>query len=251
MNLDPYRDPVLYDLEYAGHSLDIAWYTSLVGGVGGPVLELGCGTGRIALPLLRDGHEVVGVDVSQPMLDAMQTRLAAEPEAVQARASLHRADFRTLDLGRTFPTVLLPFNALHHCRDEAEVEALLASVRRHLSERGVFGLDCYLPDVSLYARDPEQRYEERVFRRPDTQEEIVSWERSWYDESTRVHHVQYIYRQSDGTEQTMQLDLRMWTHEELHAHLKAAGFTLLNEMADFEGTPMGPGALQSVLVLTA
>lgn len=250
MNRDPYRDPVLYDLEYAGHNLDIGWYRQLVKGVGGPVLELGCGTGRIALPLLRDGHEVIGIDASEPMLEAMRARLDAEPEEIQARSGAFVGDFRSLDLGRQFRAVLLPFNAIHHCADADEVASLLASVHRHVAEGGIFAMDCYLPDPGLYARDPNQRYEERIFVRPDTQEALVSWEQSWYDEAAQIHHVQYVYRRPDGTEDAVQLDLKMWARQELHAMLGQAGFTVLHEMADFEGTKMGPGALQSVLVLT-
>lgn len=251
MNLDPYRDPVLYDLEYAGHTLDIQWYRTLTKGLGGPVLELGCGTGRIALPLLRDGHTVTGVDLSRPMLNAFEMALRAESEDLRGRASIHHGDFLTLQLNQTFPLVLLPFNALHHCVDEAEVATLLATVRRHMAPGSVFALDCYLPDPSLYSRDPDQRYEERSFTRPDTQEQLVSWERSWYDTDKAVHHVQYIYRHAEGSEHTVQLDLKMWPYDQLHRILAAAGFTVLKEMSDFEGAPMGPGALQSVLVLRA
>lgn len=250
MSADPYRDPVLYDLEYAGHVQDIEWYRSLLQRLGGPVLELGVGSGRIALPLLADGHDVVGVDLSQPMLDALQRRLDAEPD-LGGSCELHCADFRELDLERRFPTILLPFNAIHHCTGDADLLRLLAVVRRHLGPRGVFALDCYLPDPALYARDPNERYEPRTFVRPDTGEKLVSWEQSWYDELTAVHHVRYTYESPDGAEHAVQLDLRMWTHEELHALLARAGFTVLHEMADFTGTAMTEDALQSVLVLTA
>lgn len=246
MSTDPYRDPVLYDLEYAGHIKDIAWYRSLVAGLGGPVLELGVGSGRIALPLLDDGHELVGVDISKAMLDALRQRMKPGH-----RCALHQVDFKTLALGRTFPVVLLPFNAIHHCADADAVRQLFRVVRAHLGPSGVFGMDCYLPDPDLYDRDPGERYEPRIFRRPDNGQTLTSWEQSWYDKGEAVHHVRYIYKDAEGVEEVVQLDLKMWTHAELHDLLAEAGFRVLHEMSDFDGTPMGQGALQSVLVLTA
>jgi SAM-dependent methyltransferase len=249
MSEDPYADPVLYDLEYANYTRDIDWYRALVAGVGGPILELGVGSGRMALPLLEDGHELVGVDRSQPMLDAFARRLARAPSLAE-RCELHCGDFRDLSLGRRFPTVLLPFNALHHCADDDELDQLLATVRRHLAPRGVFGLDCYLPDPELYHRDPEERYEPRVFLRPDNGETLTSWEQSWFDIAHSVHHVRYTYQRADGTEHQVALDLRMWRREDLHTRLAAAGLHIVHEMADFDGLAMTEDATRTVLVLT-
>ena len=249
MDRDPYADPVLYDLEYEGHVADLAWYRALAQGLGGPVLELGCGTGRVAMCLLEDGLSVVGVDAAQGMLDRFQQLLATRPEALRDRCELVCADFLELRMDRSFRLVMLPFNALHHCMDARSVMRLLESVRRHLASDGIFALDCYLPDPSLYARDPDQRYEERRFRRPDTGDVLHSWEQSWFDAERSIHHVRYIYRDSGGDETVVALDLGMWSRDELMDMFARAGFAVLHEMADFEGTPMHAGAVRSVLTL--
>lgn len=249
MSQDPYADPVLYDLEYASYTQDIAWYRALAEGVGGPVLELGVGSGRLALRLLEDGHALTGVDLSEPMLDAFRRRLASAP-SLSERCTLHCADFRDLRLSQRFPLVILPFNALHHCSDDQELDRLLASVRSHMTARGVFGLDCYLPDPALYERDPNERYEPRVFLRPDTGETLNSWEQSWYDVERSVHHVRYTYQRSDGSEHQVALDLRMWSREALHTRLAAAGLHIVYEMADFDGTVMSDDATRVVAVLS-
>src|SRR5436305_12502961 len=77
---------------------DTDFYRRLARETGGPILEVGCGTGRVAAALARDGHQVLGVDLSAPMLRLAERRRAALSADVAARLSFHRADMSTLDL---------------------------------------------------------------------------------------------------------------------------------------------------------
>jgi ubiquinone/menaquinone biosynthesis C-methylase UbiE len=88
---------------------DVGFYVAAARESGGPVLELGCGTGRILLPTARAGIEIAGLDSSNYMLEECLRRLRAEPAQVRARASLHRGDMRDFDLGRTFRLATIPF----------------------------------------------------------------------------------------------------------------------------------------------
>ena len=246
---DLYRDPGLYDLEYQGQADDVAWYRKLAARHRGPILELGCGNGRITLPLARDGHTVHGVDLSREMLASGHDKLAREPDEVRQRVRLERRSFYQLEGLGTFPLVLLPFNALHHVSHHRELLHLFAQVREHLAPGGVFALDCYLPDPVLYARDPEQRYEERVFVDPRTGGPLHTWERGWYDPQTQTNHVVYIYRPASGVEYEVQLDLRMYYPQELRALIELGDLRIVHEAEDFAGTPLGPQSLKWVMVL--
>lgn len=88
---------------------DVPFYVEAARESGGPVLELGCGTGRVLIPTARAGIETVGFDLSAGMLEACQRRLRAEPPELRDRVSLHRGDMRNFDLGRTFRLVTIPF----------------------------------------------------------------------------------------------------------------------------------------------
>jgi len=87
---------------------DIAFYVQEAAAVRGPVLELGCGTGRILLPMARAGCTVVGLDNSRQMLACCRAKLAAEPAPVRARVTLHEHDVRDFDLGAKYPLVIAP-----------------------------------------------------------------------------------------------------------------------------------------------
>lgn len=246
---DLYRNPGLYDLEYADKVDDVGWYTRLARGVSGPVAELGCGNGRITVPLARAGVRVTGVDNAPAMLADLEHRLDDEPHAVRSRVRTVRASFCELDLPPVHDLVLLPFNALHHCHSHQDLLNLLDGVRRALAPGGRFALDCYLPDPRLYERDPDGRYEQRDFIDPRTGKALRSWETGWYDAQAQIHHVIYIYRDHQGEESQVHLALRMFYPQELRALIDWGGFRIVHETQDFEGSPLTGESLSCVLVL--
>ena len=103
---DPFEDAALYDWEYRRRRDDVRFYATLAGERGGPILDLGCGTGRLMLPLLRAGHVVVGVDRAPAMLARAAARLRRLPPRVRRRALLLRADLRRLPVARRFAFVV-------------------------------------------------------------------------------------------------------------------------------------------------
>jgi ubiquinone/menaquinone biosynthesis C-methylase UbiE len=123
---------------------DAAFYRSLAETTGGPVLELGCGTGRVLLPIAALGIPCVGVDASPAMLAALRAKNPPpNVELVEAR-------MEALDLGdRQFRLITCPFRAFQHLLDVPSQLAALAGVRRHLAPGGTFALDVFDPKLSL------------------------------------------------------------------------------------------------------
>ena len=149
---DPYSDlPELYDLEHAGFADDIEMYLQLAEVVGDPILELGCGTGRVLGPLASAGHRVTGLDVSQPMLLKAESHLqgiAAAQQAQLVRLPMLEADSAP---GGPFGLVLLSLNGLLHLPTRAEQRAALAAARRALDPRGMLVADLFNPDQTQLA----------------------------------------------------------------------------------------------------
>lgn len=109
MNYDPLAE--LYDLQYAHYRDDLAFYTRLADDYGGPVLELGAGTGRVSAALARAGHEVAALEPSSEMIARGRRRLE---DMGLTNVTYHQGDMRHTRLGRTFPLVIAPFNTLMH-----------------------------------------------------------------------------------------------------------------------------------------
>ena len=104
--------PDLYDFEYPecdGPELD--FWDLMVTQAGGPALELAVGTGRIAIPLARLGHEIWGLDTSEPMLDRAAAKIQQLPAAVRGRLHLHAQSMSEFDLPAQFGLIYAPFNS--------------------------------------------------------------------------------------------------------------------------------------------
>ncbi len=142
-------DPIahFYDADDGRLQEDIPALLWFAQETGGPILELGVGTGRLALPLAQAGFEVTGVDNSPGMLALARARLA--PFAAQTR--LVQCDFRDLDLDQTFALAYCGFNTFLHLIETEDQAAALRCWRRHLRADGLLALDVYNPDLARLA----------------------------------------------------------------------------------------------------
>jgi len=144
-----------YDLCYGADApipvRDVPFYLELASRLGGPVLELGCGTGRVGLELARAGCEVVGIDISPAMLAGYRAKLGREDAAVRSRVTLVEADMADFELGREFALIIVPFRAFQHLLDVESQRACLKQVRGHLPQDGRFVFDAFNPSLPYIA----------------------------------------------------------------------------------------------------
>ncbi len=149
---DPYAElPELYDLEHAGFTEDIDLYLGLAEVVGDPILELGCGTGRVLAPLAAAGHRITGIDRSGPMLDRASSALQLDAGAGSQRVTLAEGAMTEAERapGGPFGLVIFSLNGLMHVSTTAGQRAALASARRALDPRGMLVIDVLNPTPEL------------------------------------------------------------------------------------------------------
>lgn len=151
---------------------DIPFYVRAALDAQGPVLELGCGTGRTMLPIARAGATISGLDSSRWMLERCRARAASEPPDVRARIDLHAGDMRDFDLGRTFALITIPFRAFQHLITVDDQVACLRSIYRSLTSGGRLILDLFNPSIPRLALDPADTHfdPEPAFTLPDGRE---------------------------------------------------------------------------------
>jgi SAM-dependent methyltransferase len=161
---------LFYDHVATGVEGDVAFYVEAAAAAGSPVLELGCGTGRILIPIAQAGIDTVGVDASADMLSIAHGKLAACPPDVKRRAQLLHGDMRALELGQRFALVTIPYRAfLHNLTTEDQLRTL-DGVRRHLTDSGRLILNIFDPSVQLLAAGRASRpaVQHAEFRHPRT-----------------------------------------------------------------------------------
>ncbi|HEX6314859.1 MAG TPA: class I SAM-dependent methyltransferase [Gemmatimonadaceae bacterium] len=145
----------LYDyvVPYATRG-DIEFYVDEALAADGPVLELGCGTGRVLIPTARAGVAITGLDGSTAMLDRCRQKLAAEPPAVRDRVALSEGDMRSFDLGGRFALVTIPFRPFQHLLTVDDQLACLTTIHRHLEKGGRLILDLFNPSLDHLVNRP-------------------------------------------------------------------------------------------------
>jgi SAM-dependent methyltransferase len=154
---------------------DVAFFVDEAQRSGGSVLELGCGTGRVAIPTARAGVEICGLDASAEMLARFREKLAAEPADVRRRVSLVQGDRRAFDLGRRFRLVTLPFRPFQHLVRVEDQLACLARIRARLADDGRLILDLFNPWLRHLTDDSrlDERPEGEPFALPDGRRERI------------------------------------------------------------------------------
>jgi SAM-dependent methyltransferase len=186
----------LYDhvVPYRNRS-DIAFFVDAATTAGGPVLELGCGTGRVLIPTARAGVESVGLDASAPMLAVCRDRLRHEPQAVQSRVQLVQADMRSFDLHRAFTLVTIPFRPFQHLITVEDQLACLRTISRHLLDGGILILDVFNPSLDALADRPaeEEFGDEPDFSMPDGRLVTRRHRLVAHDRAAQTTHVELIY----------------------------------------------------------
>ena len=126
----------VFDPEKAAADEDVRFFVSEGRKRGGPVLEIGCGPGRVLIPLARAGHPVTGVDSSPEMLIRARKNAAREPEDVRRRITIRKGDMRRFKLDQRFNLILIPFRGFLHMMTADDQKEALRNFHRHLADEG-------------------------------------------------------------------------------------------------------------------
>lgn len=215
---------------------DIAFWQRLALANEGPVLELGCGTGRVALPVVKAGARLVGVDLSAPMLARARTRLIRARLA--GRALLVRGDIRHLPFRSSmgFGLVMAPYGILQSLTRERDLEATLQSVARVLRPGGLFGLDL-VPDLPRWS-EYQRRTSLRGRRDATTTVTLVESVRQDRRRKLTIFDQEYVERRGRArTIHRFALTFRTLSVPQMARRLEKAGFAIQAILGDYQGGP--------------
>jgi ubiquinone/menaquinone biosynthesis C-methylase UbiE len=214
---------------------DVPFWRRLALAIDGPVLELGCGTGRVTFPLARAGVAVVGIDRSAEMLHraAQRKRRLRKKQAI----TLVRGDIRYLPFpGKTFPLVMAPYGILQSLLREKDLAATLEAVHGVLAPKGLFGLEL-VADLPAW-REYSNRVTLRGKRRNGAR--ITLTESVRQDRKRKLTLFDQVYEERLGRQSTKKhftLTFRTLTVHQMAARLQKAGFQAVTLLGDYQGSP--------------
>lgn len=251
--LAPYYD-LIYGNPYEGE--DIAFYLEMAKASPGPVLEMGCGTGRVLLPLARAGIAMWGVDCSIAMLEELCAALKREDRSLRERVTVLQADIRWVDAGCRFPLIIAPGNVLHSFPDRRDQRAWFRNVRRHLAPGGVFCFDLFQFDYRRLSLSPEEW--QLDFSRTDVSSgrAVRSYSRCEHDAEAQQFRVEIRCEMASaqGEESSMRfppVTQRWFTRGEVETLLECEGFPVIDYLGSSDKPAFGRGSSQRVVKAVA
>jgi ubiquinone/menaquinone biosynthesis C-methylase UbiE len=215
---------------------DVPFWRRVASDARGQVLELGCGTGRVTIPLAKSGVDIIGVDRSQPMLDLARTRISRTLRTSRT-ISFVRADIRQLPFrDRSFSMVLAPYGVLQSLTRERDLTQTLESVARLLPRGATFGIDL-VPDVPNW-REYDNKVQLRGRTRQGAHLTLVESVQQDRRRGLTTFEQEYIERRGrNETRHRFSLSFRTLSVEQMSNRLERAGFRVETVLGDYRGQP--------------
>jgi len=232
---------------------DVGFYVDEARNAGGKVLEAGCGTGRVLIPIAREGIAITGIDQSSQMLDRCRSSIAREPDDVRGRITLHQADMREFDIGETFALAIIPFRPFQHLLEVGEQVSTLRCIHDHLDPGGRLVFDVFHADFGILAAGSMPEKEDtpetllpdgRRFRRTGA---VTAVHRA--RQVSDVEMAYYVTDADGGTERLIQrFSMRWFSRFEIEHLLARTGYSVEAVYGNFDRSALTDESPEMIFV---
>jgi 2-polyprenyl-3-methyl-5-hydroxy-6-metoxy-1,4-benzoquinol methylase len=239
-----------YDAENRGKDDDITLYSQLASEYGDPILEIGCGTGRVMIPLAHQGYTVHGIDNEAAMIEQVQA-YADTDATLKANMHLHYGDVITYALDKQFKLVLATYNLLMHFHEQDDQLAVLRKLHTWTADDGLLVIDLPNAGEVFATQETDAIMLDRTFLEPQTGHMVMQQSHSVLDRTTQLLQITWIYDEiiADGTlrRTTATHHLYYYFYAELALLLKLAGFEVEAVYGDTDYTPFVDGVERMIV----
>lgn len=246
-------DASFYDHYSLGIPGDVDFYVEEARRAAGEVLELGCGTGRILIPIAQAGIPIVGVDRSVDMLGRAKKKVLELPPKIRQGIKLIRGDMRDFELGREFNLIIIPFRAFLHLLTSEDQRQALLNIREHLADGGRLIINNFDPRLDIIAAHDGPLggalKKDDEFIHPETKRHVVVWDSRQYDPGDQTVDQLFIYEELDDEGRSLSrvfstYTLRYLYRFEMQYLLELSGYTVEALYGDFKRGPFRYGGEQ-------
>lgn len=229
--------------DYHARRGDVKLYVDFAVESRGPVLELGCGTGRILIPVAKAGINITGLDKSEEMLNICRRKLENELPETRNRVKLVHADISDFNLGSEYALVTIPYGPFNNLISVEEQLRCLNCIKQHLTHNGTLVLDLFYPSSGEFSEGLEGFVVKTPFEMPDGRS--VTWGLRFssvdYNRQTISEEMTYYVHYPDGHDEVLVYpsSLRYFYRYEVEHLLARAGYTTESVYSSFDKEPFG------------
>jgi len=193
------------------------------------ILELCCGTGRLTIPISKNGFKITGVDNNKEMLEMAKRKAHLENTDID----FIEADIRFLDLKLQYDVIFVPFNSIHHIYSNEDLFLVLKNISQHLKKDGMFLFDCFNPDIRYIANHEDEKQFLCEFITGRGKKVLINQIMN-YESDSQINHIKWYYEIDGKQEPEQSLDMRMYYPQELNSYLQICGFEVFHKYGNFD-----------------
>lgn len=207
------------------------------------ILELCCGTGRLTIPLAKDGYNITGVDFTPSMLEEAKLKAAESGLKIE----FIEADIRNLDLPEKYDLIFIPFNSIHHLYKNEDLFKAFNTVKKHLKKDGLFLLDCFNPNIHLIVDGEKELKKIAEYSSKDGRRVTIK-QLMEYENRTQINRIEWHYFINGEFDSVQNLDMRMYFPQELDSYLESCGFDIIHKFGDFQENAFAHSSEKQIFV---
>ncbi len=241
-----YEDAEFYDLEFAERSHEIPYFSAFAAQAAGPVLEVACGTGRITLPIAKQGVDISGLDVSPTMIARARQNGARTALAVE----WIEQDCRAMCLSRSFALIFSATNAMQHLLDIDSACAFLRSARAALQPGGRLVIDVFNPALEKLIKTPADRHVLKTISNGEAGPITVEVS-SHYLADAQILHFDLFYLRAGQVERTKHVNMRVYFPQELMALCQLSGLRVVERHGNYDSSVFTGTSPKQILICEA
>jgi SAM-dependent methyltransferase len=241
-----------YDAEWRNLTQDIPFILDEAHSAGDPILELACGSGRVALPLALAGFSVWGIDNSPAMLSLFEKKILRESPDVSSRIHISKQDMQKFSFDQRFKLILIPFNSFLLLTDRQDFDQCLQNCKNHLDDSGKFIIDVFSPNFELCAiKEPKMQFLQHFYV-PELNKVVIQWEYAKRDMGRQLIDIDFLYEEYDRNgnleNKTYSLQMSIVFRYEMEYLLEKNGFTVEAVYGNYDRSPFTNTSPQIICV---
>lgn len=248
-----------YDEAYASKEAlqDVPFYVELAKDKGGPMLEIGCGTGRVLLPTAREGIAIDGLDFSPVMLNVLEKHLSNESPEVSDKVTLHQGDMRDFNLNKKYKLATIPFRPMQHMFTLDDQLAALKSAKNHLAPDGSLVFDVFFPLFSAMNIGDGKEHLDLEWISKENPDQIIKryFIKDSFDKINQHFTGRLIFRTYENEklvkEVSENLKMNFYTYQHLRLLFRMSGLEVVAEYGAFDKSPLDENASEMIFELRA
>ena len=246
-------EAAFYDCYATGIEGDVQFYVEEAQKADSPILELGCGTGRILIPIAESGISIVGLDRAPAMLSIAREKISKLNVETQSRIKLVEGDMRNFSLDKYFKLVMIPYRAFLHLLTPEDQQQALSCIHEHLAEDGLLIFNIFDPRLETIVAHTTSlgaaMKRSREFIHPDTGHRVVVWDSRPYDPGRQIIEQYFIFEEVDDEGRVISkiyspITLRYVYRYEMQYLLELCGYRIEALYGDFQRGPFQHGGEQ-------